>query len=264
MGVGRDVDIIDKLFNASRVNVFFIDEDQMITTTDFLSISKIKEYAAKYGSKVIEDDRMILSSQFRCVGGEQYIEFINNLLEFPNEFNSIKKIHYQVKCFDSIGDMMREVNKINSSGTHEVRLMAGYTHEWVSNTNPNLYDFSYPQENVYLRWNIRKTDRAAVLDKDQINNVFCVHTIQGLEVEYAAVIIGKDLAYDEEKGCLVFHKEQIAKSDRASGIRTTDDETAKKLIRNSYKVLLTRGVKGTFIYAEDPALRKHIKDLMKM
>ena len=64
MGVGRDVDIIDKLFNASRVNVFFIDEDQMITTTDFLSISKIKEYAAKYGSKVIEDDRMILSSQF--------------------------------------------------------------------------------------------------------------------------------------------------------------------------------------------------------
>lgn len=128
----------------------------MITTTDFLSISKIKEYAAKYGSKVIEDDRMILSSQFRCVGGEQYIEFINNLLEFPNEFNSIKKIHYQVKCFDSIGDMMREVNKINSSGTHEVRLMAGYTHEWVSKTNPNLYDFSYPQDNVYLRWNIRK------------------------------------------------------------------------------------------------------------
>lgn len=264
MGVGRDVDIIDKLFNASRVNVFFIDEDQMITTTDFLSISKIKEYAAKYGSKVIEDDRMILSSQFRCVGGEQYIEFINNLLEFPNEFNSIKKIHYQVKCFDSIGDMMREVNKINSSGTHEVRLMAGYTHEWVSKTNPNLYDFSYPQDNVYLRWNIRKADRAAVLDKDQINNVFCVHTIQGLEVEYAAVIIGKDLTYDEEKGCLVFHKEQIAKSDRASGIRTTDDETAKKLIRNSYKVLLSRGVKGTFIYAEDPVLRKHIKDLMKM
>lgn len=68
----------------------------------------------------------------------------------------------------------------------------------------------------------------------------------------------------KKKGCLVFHKEQIAKSDRASGIRTTDDETAKKLIRNSYKVLLTRGVKGTFIYAENPALRKHIKDLMKM
>lgn len=260
-GIGKGVDVIDRLFNASRVNVFLIDEDQVVTTSDDLSIKQIKEYAAKYGSKVIEDDRMILSSQFRCVGGEQYISFVNHFLGYNSDPVSLKGMKYKLKIMDSMKDMMKEWQTLWDSG-HQMRLMAGYTHEWVSQYEPDKYDFEY-DDGINLRWNIKKADRAAVLDETQKMNVFCIHTIQGLEVEYAGVIIGKDLTYNKETGKIEFHKEMIAHTDSASGIRTANEPLAEKLIRNTYKVLLTRGVKGTFIYAEDDALREYLKQLIK-
>lgn len=260
-GVQRNVDVIDKLFNASRVNVFLIDEDQVVTTSDDLSIKQIKEYAEKYGSKVIEDNRMILSSQFRCVGGEQYISFVNHFLGYTNDYVSLKGMKYKVGIMDSMKDMMKKWNELWDSN-HQMRLMAGYTHEWVSQYNPDKYDFEY-EDGTNLRWNIKKADRAAILDDTQKENVFCIHTIQGLEVEYAGVIIGKDLTYNKETGKIEFHKEMNARSDSASGVRTADDALAEKLIRNTYKVLLTRGVKGTFIYAEDDNLREYLKQLVK-
>lgn len=260
-GVQRNVDVIDRLFNASRVNVFLIDEDQVVTTSDDLSIHQIREYADKYGSKVIEDDRMILSSQFRCVGGERYIEFVNKVLGYKNDYVSLKGIRYDVKIMDSMIDMMKEWQKKWDSG-HQMRLIAGYTHEWVSQNNSALFDFDYGN-GVQLKWNVKKADRAALLDDTQKKNVFCIHTIQGLEVEYAGVIIGKDLAYNKEKGEIEFHPENIAESDSASGIRTADKALAEKLIRNTYKVLLTRGVKGTYIYCEDKALNEYLKNIVK-
>ena len=260
-GVQRNVDVIDKLFNASRVNVFLIDEDQVVTTSDDLSIKQIKEYAEKYGSKVIEDNRMILSSQFRCVGGEQYIAFVNHFLGYTNDYVSLKGMKYKVGIMDSMKDMMKKWNELWDSN-HQMRLIAGYTHEWVSQNDPEKYDFEY-EDGTNLRWNIKKADRAAILDDSQKENVFCIHTIQGLEVEYAGVIIGKDLTYNKERGQIEFHKEMNAHSDFASGIRNANDSLAEKLIRNTYKVLLTRGVKGTFIYAEDDNLREYLKQLVK-
>lgn len=260
-GVQRNVDVIDKLFNASRVNVFLIDEDQVVTTSDDLSITQIKEYAEKYGSKVIEDKRMILSSQFRCVGGEQYISFVNHFLGYTNDYVSLKGMKYKVEIMDSMKDMMKKWNELWDS-KHQMKLMAGYTHEWVSQYDPDKYDFEY-EDGTKLRWNIKKADRAAILDETQKENVFCIHTIQELEVEYAGVIIGKDLTYNKEIGKIEFHKEMNARSDSASGIRNANDSLAEKLIRNTYKVLLTRGVKGTFIYAEDDNLREYLKQLVK-
>ena len=162
---------------------------------------------------------------------------------------------------DSMKDMMKKWNELWDS-KHQMRLMAGYTHEWVSQYDSEKYDFEY-EDGTKLRWNIKKADRAAILDETQKENVFCIHTIQGLEVEYAGVIIGKDLTYNKKTSKIEFHKEMNARSDSASGIRTADDALAEKLIRNTYKVLLTRGVKGTFIYAEDDNLREYLKQLVK-
>ena len=261
-GIKKDVDAIDKLFNASRVNVFLIDEDQVVTIYDDLSIKQIKQYAEKYGSKVIENDRMILSSQFRCVGGERYIDFVNKILGYSNEFVSLKDIHYEIKIMDSMIDMMKEW-KIKQESGHQLRLIAGYTHEWESQYNENAYDFNYDNGQVLLKWNVKKSNRAAILDDAQIKNVFCIHTIQGLEVEYAGVIIGKDITYNKNTGNIEFHPEENAHTDTASGIRNAPKDLAEKLIRNTYKVLLTRGVKGTYIYAEDDDLREYLKTVSK-
>ena len=261
-GLGREVDVIDRLFNASRVNVFLIDEDQVVTKDDDLSIAEIRKYAERYGSTVIEDDRMILSSQFRCVGGESYIAFVNKLLGYSNEFVSLKGMKYDLKIMDSMSMMMKEWEKKNG-GAHELRLIAGYTHDWVSQYDKDAYDFVYDGGKVKLRWNVKKADRAAILDHEQAKNVFCIHTIQGLEVEYAGVILGKDITYNEKSGKIEYHPEENASTDNGSGIRRADKDLAERLIRNTYKVLLTRGVRGTYIYAEDKALNEYLKKIVK-
>lgn len=143
-----------------------------------------------------------------------------------------------------------------------MRLIAGYTHEWISQDDQTLFDFDY-RNGIQLKWNVKKADRAALLDDTQKKNVFCIHTIQGLEVEYAGVIIGKDLTYNKEKDEIEFHPENIAESDSTSGIRTANKALAEKLIRNTYKVLLTRGVKGTYIYCGDKDLNEYLKNLVK-
>ncbi len=260
-GIRKEVDAIDKLFNASRVNIFMIDEDQVVTASDDLSIKQIKEYAQKYGSKVIEDNRMILSSQFRCVGGERYIDFINKLLGYTNNFVSVKQIPYKIKIMDSMTDMMMEWEDKWESG-HEFRLMAGYTHNWCSKKNPGAYDFNYDNGKVRLKWNLRSKNHADILDPAQKGRVFGLHAIQGLESEYAGVIIGKDLTYNKEKGCIEFHQDRVT-TESQSGIKNAAPDFAERLIRNTYKVLLTRGVKGTYIHAEDDDLREYLKTIVR-
>lgn len=104
---------------------------------------------------------MILSSQFRCVGGEQYISFVNRFLGYTNDYVSLKGMKYKVGIMDSMKDMMKKWNELWDSN-HQMRLMAGYTHEWVSQYNPDKYDFEY-EDGTNLRWNIKKADRAAIL-----------------------------------------------------------------------------------------------------
>ncbi len=101
-GIKREVDAIDKVFNASLVNVFFIDENQTVTATDSLTIEKIRQYATRYGSQVIESPKMILTSQFRCAGGEQYVDFIEHVLGYNHNPVNLHDMHYDFKIYDSI------------------------------------------------------------------------------------------------------------------------------------------------------------------
>ena len=115
------------------------------------------------------------------------------------------------------------------------------------------------------KWNLSCKEVGAkyswLNDPDSVNEVGCIHTCQGLDMNYCGVIIGKDLQYRD--GRLVFCKEYNAKTDRNSGIRNADDEEAMKLIRNTYYVLLTRGMMGTYVYCEDPGLREYLKSFLR-
>lgn len=258
-GVRREVDMIDRAFYASRVNVWFIDEDQAVTKDDYLTIDKIKQYALKYNSKIIETEELKLTSQFRCVGGEVYISFINHFLGYEKE--PIKKYNpknYEFKVFDTPTEMWNAI-KIHQKKYIDARILSGYTHEWVSKTDSNLYDFDMDNGNFKMRWN-KFISCSYINDKDQLDRVGCIHTIQGVDMSYAGVIIGKDIKY--ENGKLVFDKSVNAKTDSASGIRNADDKLAERLIRNTYKVLLTRAKYGTYVYCEDENLGKYLKTLL--
>ena len=257
--VSKGIDMIDKAFYASRVNVWFIDEDQVVTKDDFLTIDKIKEYAKKYNSEIIEGDDLKLSSQFRCTGGDAYISFINGFLGYNGyKLTKYKPKNYEFKVFDTPTAMYEEIQKKQNEFKNS-RLLAGYTHEWVSKKDDTLYDFDMDSHKFLMKWN-KFEDYSYINDDYQLDRIGCIHTIQGVDMAYAGIIIGKDLIYRDGK--LIFNKTENAKSDKASGIRNAKNELAIKLIRNTYKVLLTRAIYGTFVYCEDQELNKYLKTLI--
>ena len=274
VGIKKGTHVLDDIIRASRVSVFFIDSDQAVTTTDFATIERIKDAAERMHSKLIEGKELELKTQFRVTGGEMYISFIRSFLGYNHDVTHYYPDKYEFKVFDSAEEMHKAIiekdDKYNQnhSISGKCRLVAGYTYEWISKgqyRDSDLYDILLDFGNYKAKWNLRCKEVGSnyswLNDSESINEIGCIHTCQGLDMNYCGVIIGKDLQF--KNGNLIFCKDQIAKSDKNSGIRTANDEIATQLIRNTYYVLLTRGMLGTYVYCEDIDLRDHLKSLLK-
>ncbi|MCF0110240.1 MAG: DUF2075 domain-containing protein, partial [Erysipelotrichaceae bacterium] len=212
-GIRKDVDMIGKVFYSSRVNVFFIDEDQVVTKDDYLTIERIKGYATRYKSEIIEGEELHLTSQFRCLGGENYIRFINSLLGYDNNKVKYRSSRYDFKVFDSPSELWEAI-KEKQADYPKTRLLAGYTHEWVSKTDDTQYDFDMDNGRFRMKWN-KNVSHSYINDADQYDRIGCIHTIQGVDMDYAGVILGKDIKY--RNGMIVFDQSENAKTDSASG-----------------------------------------------
>ena len=248
-------DMLEDAIKASKVSVFFVDEDQRITVEEKYDVDKIIEYAKRENAVIHRPFE--LSSQFRCDGSDGYISFINNLLELKQtantkfEFNKLKVIPYDDP--NKMRDDLRELNKKNN----KARMIAGYCYDWNVKKHRGDWDIIIG-DNFKAKWNLENDDHWAV-NPNSFEEIGCIHTCQGMEFDYVGVFIGRDLYYDGEH--VRTNRNAISKDDGTSGIRlkTTSDEEADKLIRRTYKVLLTRGLKGCFIYCEDEKLRNYLK-----
>ena len=260
-GLKKGINLVERCINASKVSVFFIDEDQAVTTHDYATIDRIREIADRCDSRVI--DGLTLKTQFRVLGGTEYLEFIRTLLDYPgagyyrNDFGD-----YDLRIFDSACEMRDELRSMNDR-YGDSRMVAGYTYEWITKKDYGSgYDIVLDGGEFEARWNMSKNDYSWLYDSDSFEDVGCIHTCQGLDMQYCGVIIGKDLRYED--GRLVFDQTRNAKTDLSSGIRSCKDrKQAETLIRNTYNVLLTRGMRGTFIYCEDEGLREHIRGMLR-
>lgn len=250
---------VDDIIRCSQVNVFFIDENQKVTTKDIGTIDLIRACALKYKSKIINDDSLILKSQFRCNGSDGYIQFLNNVLGIEKTpFSSLEGLDYEIKVFDSPRIMKEELAKKNQLN-NKSRIVAGYCYEWVSEKVSSVYDI-WLEDGFKAQWNLKNGEPFAISDTS-FDQVGCIHTCQGLEFDYVGVIIGKDLRYEDGK--VITDQSQIAGSDKTSGIKTCKDKLlADKLIRNTYKTLMSRGQKGCYIYCEDKPLAKYISSII--
>lgn len=249
-------DMLEDAIKASKVSLFFVDDDQRITINDKYDVNSIIMYAKKENAIIHKPYE--LTSQFRCDGSDGYISFLNNLLEIKQtantnfEFNNLK-----VKIFDDpikMRDELRELNKINN----KTRMIAGYCYDWNVKNNKGEWDIILPN-GFKAKWNLANDDHRAV-NPNSFEEIGCIHTCQGMEFDYVGVFIGKDLYFKD--GHVQTNRNAISKDDKTSGIRlqSTSNEEADKLIRRTYKVLLTRGIKGCYIYCEDEALRNYLKE----
>lgn len=248
---------IKECIQSSLFTVFLIDEDQKITTKDIGSVSEIKQWAKTLGSHVTMNEETVLHSQFRCNGSNQYIQLINNILQnaeyLPVDWD---EMNFDIRVFDDPNELrneLREINRVNN----KARIVAGYCYDW--NVKNKRGDDDVVLKNGFkAQWNL-ENDKIWAINPKSFEQIGCIHTAQGLEFDYVGVLIGRDLRYNPLSGRIVTDQTQISKDDKSSGIRTAKPDVAERLIKNTYKTLLTRGQKGCFIYCEDEALGEYIK-----
>ena len=251
---------IKEIINAARCSVFFIDESQQVTVNDIGSIDEIRKWADYYGAEIHTD---VLDSQFRCNGSDGYLAWLDNTLDIRDTANwNLEGIDYDIKVFDDPAELEDAIRSKNDE-RGKARLVAGYCWAWPTDTKN---DSSYHDIQIgdwSISWNLNNTSTYAI-DDSSINECGCIHTVQGLEFDYVGVIIGPDMRYVGNK--IVTDFAAHPGSDKAMrGLRSrysTDPEgtraIADKLIKNTYRTLMTRGMKGCYVYCCDKALGNYL------
>ena len=184
-----------------------------------------------------------------------YLNYLDNLLEIRETANVSFDYVYDIKLFSS-PTKMREALRLKNNVNNKSRMIAGYCYEWITENNPEGNDYDIVLEDGFkAKWNFSNTLFA--IDPQSFDQVGCIHTTQGLEFDYCGIIIGRDLRY--LGGSVITDPTKEALSDKSSGIRSCKNPVlADRLIRNTYKTLLSRGQKGCYIYCEDKALLEYI------
>lgn len=195
-----------------------------------------------------------LFSQFRVKGGNGFVDFVHNLLDnkFKDSDYKYNDSKYDLLLFENFSDFvtnLREKNKKHSLS----RFIAGYAWPWISKNNPDEYDIKI--ENIKLKWNSTAIDYIN-LDKDA-NEVGCIHTTQGYDLNYAAIIFGPEIIYNPISKEIEIVKENY--KDRNGSATIKDNTVLKDYIINIYKTIMLRGILGCYIYVCDENLRNYFK-----
>ncbi len=247
-----------EIIRASRVSVFFLDENQHVTFGDIGTRDEIEKWAAEAGA---DFQTINLVTQFRCGTSDHYVAWVDALLGLTDSSDGQEMGDYDVRVIDDPVKLRKLIKRRNSAGRS--RLLAGYCWNW--DKSANAPDITIPGTKFAMHWNLVRDGQAWIEAPDSINTVGCIHTIQGLEGDYFGVIIGPDLAVQD--GRLVGRREYRAKTDQAlRGLKKAlkDDPLAaearaERLIRTTYRTLLTRGMKGTYIFCTDPDVANFIR-----
>ncbi|MGB3856449.1 MAG: DUF2075 domain-containing protein [Methanosarcina flavescens] len=257
---------IEELINVAKVLVLFIDDDQVVRPDEIGSVEYIKAYAKENNCQVFEYE---LEAQFRCNGSDGFVNWVNNTLGIQKTANVIwtQKEEFDFQIMSSPEELEASIiEKIKEGFTG--RLTAGFCWPW---SQPNrdgkllndvvIGDFKRPwnakQDAKKLAKHIPKAPLWAY-DPNGINQVGCVYTIQGFEFDYVGVIFGKDLVYNFDiqrwEGHPEYSEDTVVK-------RSNDQFT--DLVKNTYRVLLSRGMKGCYVYFMDKDTENFFKSRME-
>ena len=256
---------IKEIINAARTSVFFIDEAQKVTWADVGEIGAIEEAAELAGAQV---HHLTLSSQFRCGGSDDFLAWLDDALgvqSTPDHYFSTERFDFQI--FDSVKELEETIREKNKE-SNKARLVAGYCWEWVSKKDSEKFDIVFPAEKFKMKWNLSASSQTWIIQPNSVNEVGCIHTCQGLEVDYVGVIVGDDLV--ARSGELITQPARRAKSDKSlNGFKKALKESpieaelkADEIIRNTYRTLMTRGMKGCYVYFTDVNTAKYFKNLL--
>ena len=262
-----DMPQIEQLVRCSKTTVFFIDDRQNVRSSEVGSSQLIKDAAAKYGASIHE---VTLETQYRCMGSNDYLLWIESVLGYSEEERIFRKDdQFDFRIFSSPQEIMDILNEKEKEKPNSARMTAGFCWPWSSKTDVNgelvkdvkIGDFAMPWETHdkitsipkgYVRW------YEWAYKPEGIKQVGCIYTAQGFEFDYVGVIIGNDLSVDKSTGKIV------------ADISATKDpmlrrspENFEKHVKNIYRTLLTRGMKGCYVYFTDKETEKYFRGRME-
>ncbi|HBO4785991.1 TPA: DNA/RNA helicase domain-containing protein [Pseudomonas aeruginosa] len=250
---------VKELIGASKCTVFFIDEDQRVTLSDVGSKQAIRQFAEAKGAVVEEYN---LASQFRCSGSDGYLAWLDNVLDIrPTANDRLEAGEYDFRVFDTPEALHTAIEARNHQ--NKARVVAGYCWPWRSKKDPMADDIVIG--NYRRQWNLSQDGSLWIIAEESIDQVGCIHTCQGLEVDYIGVIIGPDLIV--RNGKVVTSPDRRDKQDRSirgyKQLMKTHPDLAKQetdlIIKNTYRTLMTRGMKGCYLYCTDAETAEYFR-----
>ncbi|WP_211340752.1 DNA/RNA helicase domain-containing protein [Sediminibacterium goheungense] len=245
---------LDWIIANSKNQIFFYDSAQSVKPSDVDS---------ERFNLLLNDDNSVcleLKSQMRVKGGNNYIQFVDDLLQVNRvEKDRYQDDKYELLFFDDFNVLRRElIKKENEFGL--CRMIAGYSWPWVSNPKLNPTPHSgttdIDLDGLSFKWN--STDKDWINSANAFNEVGCIHTTQGYDLNYAAVIFGKEIDYDKKSNTILIYPEKYFDLNGKKGV--PDINVLKSYIINIYKTIMYRGIKGTYVYASNQGLRDYLKD----
>jgi len=256
-----DMPQIEQLIRCAKTSIFFIDDKQVIRFLEVGNTELIKDAAKKYGCVVKEVE---LVSQFRCGGSENYLDWLESVLGHSDRkilFNS-KKENFDFQILDSPEKLYEMIKQKDGEVGKSARLTAGFCWDWSKTLDFNgelvkdvrIGDFAMPWETHdkirppmgYVRW------YEWAYKPEGIKQIGCIYTAQGFEFDYIGVIVGPDLKYDKEHDCLVGDPEGTRDPVLQRSTGRFDE-----YVKNIYRVLMSRGLKGCYVYFVDKDTEKY-------
>lgn len=264
---------IKEIIHASRCSIFFIDEDQRVTWKDIGRISEIESWARRVDRNV-EITRLALQSQFRCSGSDGYLAWLDDVLGIRPTANGgvLDPADFDFQVFDSPNALRDVIRRLNDPGKSEpgrvanrARMVAGYCWDWKSKTDRSKDDVVIPQHSFAMQWNFASDQGLWITAPHSVEQIGCIHTCQGLEVDYIGVIVGADLVV--RGGEVVTQPAERSRQDQSikgfkAALRKNAVEARRKadeIIKNTYRTLMTRGLKGCYVYFVDAETARYFK-----
>jgi DUF2075 family protein len=253
---------IREVIHAAKTSVFFLDEAQKVTWKDIGEQFEIEKFAKSMGADI---HCLELKSQFRCNGSDGFITWLDETLGIIDDENtSFEGVNYDFRVFSNPSKLYEEIRSKNAEA-NKSRMLAGYCWDWISKNDPKEFDIIFPRFDFKAKWNLESRGSAWLIDPDSIDDIGCIHTSQGLELDYVGVIIGGDFRVVD--GELITDPSGRASTDVSlHGYKKEFKENpelatrkADQIIRNTYRTLMTRGMKGCYIYCTDSEVAEYFQ-----
>lgn len=247
----NDITQLDMIVSRSKYRVLIYDKNQTVKGSDIT----FEQFNNSLVNSSISS--FYLTTQMRCIGGIIYTDYIDNIFNCSQE-SKLEVENYDFKLFNDVDKMINSIKQLDKK-YGLCRNAAGYSWKWISKKIKGYNNvIKQGKEDIKIKnykyvWNM--TNKEFILSENAINEIGCIHTLQGYDLNYVGVILGEEIDYDPSTNRIIIDLnkfyDKYVKQD-------CSNEEVERYIINAYKVILSRGIKGCYVYACNKNMQEYL------